>query len=48
MFFRVLSNVHTIVAVWWLFGDYRRNSSPSAIFTPPRSRDRRLCLRLGV
>ena len=24
-----------------MFGDYRRNSSPSATFTPPRSRDRR-------
>jgi len=23
-----------------MFGDYRRNSSRSAIFTPPRSRDR--------
>jgi len=24
-----------------MFADYRRNSSPSAIFTTPRSRDRR-------
>ena len=23
-----------------MFGDYRRNNSPTAIFTPPRSRDR--------
>ena len=39
-FFRVLSNVHTIVCTLVaMFADYRRNSSPSTIFTPPRSRD---------